>query len=210
MDERTFGSTPAAMYLARTLTKIDNKALTRAVSRRIKNTANTVNELLKAYEYGLLSPASIANTLRLMRLEISGGIEDDPMNFESDVRDLKSLVVKLCKNVQIGHIKYAIRLSTLGRKVEQAMHAPRKRAILGSLRTYEDGELENYYIRLAWDNDNHVRAGEVFTSNDLKTRIVNVNLPNRETFVDSVSPGLLHERSDKRCTRQGKPHMVKT
>jgi hypothetical protein len=210
MDEKTYGNTPAAMYLVRVLNKIDNKALTRSVSRRIKNTASTVNELLKAYEYGLLSPGSLSNTLRLMRLEISDNQEILPDNFDvADIWDT-ALVDKLRRNVQIGHIKYAIRLSTLGRKVEQAMQAPQKRAICIGVTEYEDGELWTYDVRLAWDDDNHVRAGEVFDSKTTQTRYVNVNLPTRDNFTDSVSAKLLHERSDKRCLRQGKPHMVKT
>jgi hypothetical protein len=115
MNELTFGDTPAAMYLARRCMAHRSSNLNRAVGRRITGTFEHVNDLVNAYSEGKLSAKTFANTLRLMREDVSKaetkvvGLGDFEFEFN------------LCKNVQIGSIKRAMSLAERARKVERKL-----------------------------------------------------------------------------------------
>jgi hypothetical protein len=117
MNKNTFGTTPAALCLFAKLSTIDSKPLNRAVGRRITNTNTQVAELVKCVENGYIKPSVVANSLRLMRLELVGEFYYDE-NYE---------VMNLCRNVQIGAIKAAMRLCFVQRKCEVIMKSPVQR-----------------------------------------------------------------------------------
>jgi len=189
MNEKTFGSTPAAMYLARVLNELGDESLNRSVGRRITNTTNAVNDLVYSYSIGFLPSKTVANCLRLMREEIVNEISYE-VNYEYNTRSSRVLVDKLRRNVQIGAIKRGIRLCQVARKAEKVMTRP----------AYFDGSL---FFRDK-PSGKVFEGGRVIQSDDKEIRIV-------RTFgigeVSDVTPELLVERSNKRCKRLGKAHM---
>lgn len=192
MDEKTFGSTPAAMYLVRTLNEIGNQSLSRSVGRRITTTSNAVNDLVYSYSLGFLTSKTVANCLRLMREEVTKD-EDSVFWMDLDLRSKKQslylLVDKLRRNVQIGAIKRGIRLCQVARKAEKRMESP-----YGC-----DNEGRKYFI--------DGQSGKCFQAGMILDGGRTVAI--RKFSVDEVSdvsPELLVERSNKRCKRLGKPH----
>ena len=190
LDEKTFGATPAAMYLVRTLNEIDNPVLTRSTGKRITVTCSMVAELVDAYEVGWISAKVLANTMRLMREEVTNDV------MVACTRQ-DQLVDKLRRNVQIGYIKKAIRQATVARKCETVMTAPHRKGIHFST-VGEAKEIAYFDNQL----DKHVHAGWIFDNGSSVTQ------PIIKDEVETVTPQLLHERSLRRCKRQGKPHAI--
>jgi hypothetical protein len=210
MDEMTFGKTPAAMYLARTLNELDNKSLSRSVGRSITATTNAVAQLMHAYGVGVLSPKVLANTLRLMRLEISPPDDEFALDWGnekqfSDEMQLRGLVDKLTKNVCVGVIKSAIRTATVASKAERVMVSPEKRGFATFINDDNFSQVREFSF---YDKqlDKEVICGSVALDRLSKEVDVYVYRPQPED-VDTITPELLVERSNRRCKRQGKPHM---
>lgn len=195
MNEKTFGSTPAAMYLARTLNELGNESLKRSVGRRITSTTSAVNDLVGSYERGFLPAKTVANCLRLMREEVTKD-EDSVFWMDLDLRSKKQslyhLVDKLRRNVQIGAIKRGIRLCQIARKAEHVMKSP--------YGLFDDGT--KYFQDI--QSGRVFEAGKIFEY--MGFDITAVKKFNRDEVSD-VTPELLVERSNKRCKRLGKPHM---
>lgn len=188
IPEVTFGSSPAAMYLARELNRLQDSVLLRNCGKRITATAKQVAELNYAYEYGFISPKTLANTLRLMRLEVT---EEPDTDFTSRLR----------KNVQIGTIKRGIRLATVSRKAERIMNAPISR----SSEIIDTGNSLDCYFTDSTSKKT-LCAGRIFQIEvDNYDPIITVAKYNTED-VDMVTSELLHARSEKRCIRLNKPH----
>lgn len=198
MDKNTFGNTPAAQYLARELARIGTPALTRSVGRRITSTNNIVNDLLYAYDAQAISTKTLANSLRLMREEVS-------------IEYTEYLVDQLRKNVQIGLIKRGLRLATISRKSERVMQNPEYRSSEREVLEV-DGGIETHYKFRDSNSGKMYSAGMVFHSDGTELFLANdgdVFIAHHEqSDVDDITPELLHERSDRRCLRQGKPHMT--
>jgi hypothetical protein len=194
MRTDTFGNTPAALYLVRELTRLNNKSLTRTIGKRITTTTKAVNELVNAYSENRISPKTLANTMRLMREEVVNEVvlTDDPD---------EQFAHRLRKNVQVGSIKQAIRVSTIARKDERVMVDPINRARSVKL---PDGDTE-YVFRDSESGILHVAGWSFIDSNGEK--YMGVTYPTISE-VDGNTAVKLMERSDKRCLRQGKPHMV--
>lgn len=186
----TFGSTPAAMYLARELNKLQDPTLLRNCGKRITATFKQVRELNQAYTVGEISPKTLANTLRLMRLEVTN---------EPDV----DFVNRLRKNVQIGCIKQGIRLATVGRKAERVMVNPQMRSSMKRV----NGELcaTAYYFTDS-TSKKQISAGYLFYPDHDHTVVETVVNRYSADEVETVTPKLLHERSERRCIRLNKPH----
>ncbi|PJB09487.1 MAG: hypothetical protein CO120_09880, partial [Gammaproteobacteria bacterium CG_4_9_14_3_um_filter_38_9] len=110
LDEKTFGDTPAAMYLARALNELNSLNTSRSAGKRITATRSQVADLEEAYIFGVLSSKTIANCLRLMRLEITS--QENPHTDHCKER----LIEQLIRNVQIGYIKKGLRLYSVARK----------------------------------------------------------------------------------------------
>ena len=189
--ETTYSSTPAGMYLARLMIELYNPTFARCVGKRITATNRSVAELLSGYETGSVSAKTVANCLRLMRLEISN--EVDPFN---GVESTERLIDQLRRNVQIGAIKRAIRLTTIARKAEHVMAKPGERA----RRTEVVDNLHLYKVVDTITNAEYTAGYSSLTDGDTWSSIIY-----REEFVD-IDPNLLHDRSLRRCTRLGKPH----
>ena len=195
LDEKTFGATPAAMYLVRTLNEIDNPVLTRSTGKRVTATCSMVAELVSAYECGWISAKVLANTMRLMREEVvhdyylAGLLEAE--------KTPERLVHQLQKNVRIGYIKKAIRQATVARKCETVMTAPHRKGVhfstVGKAKefAYFDNQL-----------DKHVHAGWLFDDGHSMIH------PIIKDEVETITPQLLHDRSLKRCKRLGKSHAI--
>jgi hypothetical protein len=154
--------------------------------------------LVSAYELGVIEAKTLANSLRLMREEITNEYKPVLNKFEDQLR----------RNVQIGYIKQGLRLATLARKVERVMSSPNNRARKVYSKDEDNPHLDvvEYFFK---DNQTgkDFKAGEFITVNsveDMPTISV-VNWPILED-ADDITPELLHLRSNRRCIRLGKSH----
>lgn len=189
--EDTFGRTPAALYLVRALNEIGNPILTRSVGKRLTATNRMVNELILGYQNESLEAKTVANTFRLMRQEIASEAKDTS----------QPLVDQLRRNVQIGYIKKGIRLTSVARRAERVMENPTERGL------WELQE-KNFSKIYFFDRQSQklICAGfERRYNNDDVDRYTN-RLELQE--VTDITAELLMERSNRRCLRQGKPHMT--
>lgn len=200
LSETTYGSTPAAVYLARTLNTLGNKTLMRNVGKRIVSSNKAVADLVRSYELCFLTAKTLANCLRLMREEIS--IAEIPED-----KSPEKLVEQLTRNIQIGVIKQGIRLSTLARKAERVMESPISRC------NFSKCTAEN--VIEFWFKDSNSNkiypAGSAFIEKDKHGTIIgNNNYPSvfQIKDVNDITPELLMRRSNKRCARLNKPHMT--
>lgn len=207
LDLNTFGKTPAAHYLVRTLNEIGSEALARSTGKRITATCTMVANLVYCYSRGRLDAKVLANTMRLMRKEVSS----EYWNFEYQSNAPMSkehLVHKLRQNIQIGHIKQAIRLATVGRKCEHVMTSPDGKGTLSDHAEYTDTQgrkiRNEYFSYFDKQLGKNVTAG-IRRFEDDKFDRQHAFIANSKEH-DDVSAQILHERSDRRCTRQGKPH----
>lgn len=186
----TFGSTPAAMYLVRELNKLQDPTALRNCGKRITATFKQVRELNRAYTVGEISPKTLANTLRLMRLEITNEPDSDFVN-------------RLRKNVQIGCIKQGIRLATVARKAERVMTNPQMRSSMKRVNTELDATA--YYFTDS-TSKKLISAGYLFHHNDDHIAVETIVNRYNVNEVEMITPELLHERSVRRCIRLNKPH----
>lgn len=191
IDQNTFGKTPAAKYLARELSRPGNDVLIKSVTRRIVSTNTAVNDLVSAYECERLSAKTLANCLRLMREEIA---KENSVN----------IIDQLRQNVQIGLIKRGIRQSTIARKAERVMVSPETRSIF-SAPQFCTGENKPYAVHYEFKDktSGHIYGAGLKTIPDGISHVYRVYADS----VKDVSPEILMERSNRRCARQGKPHM---
>lgn len=99
IDERTFGASPAAMYLARQL-EGKPQSLRRKCAAKIVNTQTQVKEILSAVGQSnkSLSLKTAAHMLSLLRTEVTNDTGDKNFPFEENLR----------RNVQIGAIKHGL------------------------------------------------------------------------------------------------------
>lgn len=205
MDINTFGKTPAAMYLVRFLDAIEDESLNRAISRRITSTNNAVRDLLNAYDCQNLSTKTIANCLRLMRQEIVTDVGCHSFTDDTTIDNLR-------RNVQIGIIKRGLRLCAISRKAERVMQNPDFRSSEREV-VEVDGGIETLYKFRDSQSGKLYSAGMVFKSDGTEPFFGmdgDVFITHHEqNDVDYITPELLHERSNRRCLRQGKPHMTK-
>jgi len=192
----TFGPTPGAEYLCRTLNEVGSELLLRSVGKQISSTAKLVKELVFSYQYGYLSPKTLANTLRLLREEVKYSA-----NYAGT--DKEYLVDQLRRNVQIGFIKRGLRVASIGRKAEHVMDNPYKRGV-----SIESANHHGTTIETVSFNDQqfgYFVAGKIFKeANELP--VVVTSKFNAEN-VDVITPGVLHARSQARCERLNKNHI---
>jgi len=188
LDEKTFGNTPAAMYLARALNELNSLNTSRSAGKRITATRSQVADLEEAYTIGVLPSKTVANCLRLMRLEITS--QENPYIDHSKER----LIEQLTRNVQIGYIKKGLRLCSVARKAERKLEVS----------TLEDGFGELTHTVKLFDRQSgkYINAGIIDASGH-KSKITVFS-----DDVETVTPEVLMTRSNRRCARQGKPHMA--
>lgn len=200
LSENTFGDTPAALYLVRALNKLNNPSVGRSVGKRITSSSKCVNELVQSYSEGTMSAKSVANCLRLMRLEVSSGISE--YAFPCSQR----LIDQLTRNVQIGLIKRAMRLCTIARKAERVMENPTQRGkIINFTRGSVLGDSVQYSFTDSTTKEQYT-AGSLF----MYPGYPMVTITNRFDLneIKDVTPELLMERSNRRCKRLGKAHTL--
>lgn len=191
IDQNTFGKTPAAKYLARELSRPGNDILVKSVTRRIVSTNTAVNDLVSAYESDELSAKTLANCLRLMREEVA---KENSVN----------IIDQLRQNVQIGLIKRGIRQSTIARKAERVMVSPDTRSCFSEPQ-FISGSENPYAVHYEFKDSTsgHVYAAGAKTLPEGKSYTYSLY---SDDVID-VTPEILMERSNRRCARQGKPHM---
>lgn len=204
MDPFTYGRTPAAMYLARKVNEINDAVLTRSCGKKITATNNTVSELIRAYETGACSAKTVANCLRLMRADISA-------------TECHYLVDQLCRNVQIGYIKRGLRLCHVARKGERVMENPDANSSRAEVVINEAApELgrtemaETFYYFIDYTNGAEYLAGssQTYAGNPWFSMTRTTSNGVMREDVQDTTPELLMERSNRRCLRLGKAHMV--
>jgi hypothetical protein len=197
LNQYTFGKTPAAEYLVRELNRINDPALTRSISTQLKNTRTLVTNLVDSYEDGILNPKTLANTLRLMRLEIINKLYWEEINCPSDHR----LAHKLSSNVQIGAIKAAIRLSSVACKSARIVKKSWRQNIhpFNTLVSSEDIKIFDKQLGI------NIVIGVKYIDENGYNIVCNKTIYASE--VETITPELLHQRSDARCLRLGKKHM---
>ena len=131
-----------------------------------------------------------ANLLRLLRDEAT------KIEFDDTVVDGK-FIAQLLRNVIIGNIKRAIRAVSTLRKIEVGNVNLKKIARKGATyRNGTDSEVISYEI-LGY-------AAGMVTKDGQYSR----QFPDYASITDPTTPELLAERSDRRCLRQGKAHMI--
>lgn len=202
LSEHTYGDTPAALYLVRALNELNDEAVTRSVGKRITANSKCVNDLVHAYSVGELPAKTVANCLRLIRQEVS---IPSPITEFSPNR----LIEQLTRNVQIGLIKKAMRLCTVARKAERVMENPERRASTRTLNCEDGLWQEVHYSFIDSTSNEKYDAGYVYKSlyGENPKPIPMTNIFNFDDIKD-VTSELLMERSNRRCKRLGKPHMV--
>ncbi len=188
LDEKTFGDTPGAMYLARALNDLNSQTSLRSAGKRITATRKQVNELENSFFEHRLSAKTVANCLRLMRFEISEQVNDHPLNCK------ERLIEQLIRNVQIGYIKRGIRLCSVARKAERKLETAK---LEDSYRVSDEISLVKLFDS---QSKRYVVAGMIENG---KKHLAIIDSHQIET----VTPELLMERSDRRCKRLGKPHV---
>lgn len=207
LSEFTYGCTPAAMYLVRTLNEISNASLTRSCGKKITATNRAVVDLMSAYEEGSCSAKTVANCMRLMRAEITASIGEPGHSKES-------LVDQLCKNVQIGYIKRGMRLCQVARKGERVMENPSARSSKTEVVTSGDGEFgepdmtETFYYFVDHTNGAEYLAGssQTYAGDPWIADTATASIRMRQEDIQDMTPEILMDRSNRRCLRLGKAH----
>lgn len=184
----TFGSTPAAIYLVKTLNSIDDPSLNKNISRSIIKVSTQVSELVSAYTIGKLSSTTVANSLRLMRLDIPSKI-----NF-LDEKSERTLAIKLACNVMISYIKRAGRMCEVAARNRRVMANPDERGIF-----FEGSMLKDAVVGYVnKDTGRMTIAGSV--NKDGTTSVAPVDLYSCQI----VNEHILMQRSKKRLARLNK------
>jgi hypothetical protein len=188
LDENTFGDTPAAMYLVRALNELDSLRMLRSAGKRITATRKQIVDLEEAYTVGVLPSKTVANCLRLMRLDITS--QENPYTDYGKER----LIEQLIRNVQIGYVKKGMRLCSVARKAERKLEVS----------TLEDGGNKLIHIVKLYDrqSEKYIPVG-IINSEGVKTKTTVFS-----SEVETVTPEVLMARSNRRCARLGKPHMA--
>ena len=178
----TFGNSPAALYLDRELAKLGNKYLARKIGARIHATNFQVDEIWRSFMSGKMSSKTATHVLSLMRNEVRDSTPVyDIGNMFKEVNRIETLIDKLCRNVQIGAIKHALgEISTHGKFIKSNIKEMHRAAAWNTEGTYRFERQMNEMRNPSW---------------------------NTEYFlVKDGAESMLMSKSDKRCTRQGKPH----
>jgi hypothetical protein len=199
LDLNTFGKTPAANYLARRLIELGSKKLSRACTVRVNAFNTNVAGVVSAVASESMDAKVAANLLRLLREEATGinlqveGVHPDELMF----------VDNLLRNVIIGHIKSAMRKTSVMRKIENGSKdintiTKKGSRVVSGLHIVD----VDYYIM------GH-RAGYLSTDvecgpGEFPSGVFHPVKPSIGGIEDPTTPELLHERSLKRCKRQGK------
>jgi hypothetical protein len=189
-DATTFGKTPAGLYLVRFLNE-NNPRAGKACSVRAQTFNMNVNQIEQAVRTGM-TPRVAANLLRLLRDEATTIDFDDTI-----IKDGK-FIAQLLRNVIIGNIKRALRVVSTLRKIENGNTNPAQLSRKAAVHTIP-GINATYYTILGYP------AGVIHDDGDFYRQI-----PDYDQIFDETTPELLMERSDRRCLRQGKPHMINT
>jgi len=196
IPENTFGETPAAMYLCRRLNEDQNSVALRSAGRRISGTAAQVRQLITAYEANYIGPKTLANSLRLMREEISSEPKPKENTFEDQLR----------RNVQIGYIKQGIRLASVARKAEHVMSSPQSKGRKFNEIDYGNGlKVQEIYF-CDQQSGKTIKAGELYSNSKTNEKVGLIVHTPVMSEVDDITPELLHLRSNRRCLRLGKAH----
>lgn len=186
----TFGNTPASLYLVRVLNE-RNPSAVRLCSVRTRSFNTNVNEIEYCVEHGTMTAHTAANLLRLLRLEAT------TIAFDDSVVEGK-FIAQLLRNVIIGNIKRAIRRVEILRKVENGNSTITKVGQKANGHVLSpNGQLPIHFHILGYP------AGMLDADGDYH-RVV----PTYSSITDNTTPELLMERSNRRCLRQKKPHMM--
>lgn len=186
MHEKTFGNTPAAKLLTAELSKQNSRYLDKAVGKRITSTNTQVSEILNSVYHEAMSASVAANCLRMMR---------------DEVRDSECgwYAIQLCKNVQIGAIKKAMRLCFIYSKIDTALKNPDKNCEceIEAVGNEETGNswLTHYYMYL---NDTRVLVASKYENEDSSY------LTKMSVFAEDIEPNfedILNDRSTKRKSK---------
>lgn len=105
LDKTTFGKTPAALYLADYLNKLEQPLVTKRTGKILTGFRNTFTQLEKANNVGILTAHNLARVIGSMR-----------ENFFVDVGD--ELASNLVTNILVGEMKILLRKSSNIRKIE--------------------------------------------------------------------------------------------
>lgn len=189
LDIYTFGKTPAGQYLARFLNE-NNPRAGKACSVRAQTFNTNVNQIEQAVRTGM-TPRVAANLLRLLRDEAT------TIDFDDTIKDGK-FIAQLLRNVIIGNIKRALRAVSTLRKIENGNINPAQLFRKAAVHTVP-GQTTMYYTIVGYPAGMVLEDGSYFRQ-----------FPDYDQIFDETTPELLMERSNRRCLRQGKQHMINT
>ena len=190
LEINTYGKSPAAHHLVRTLNFYNIKSLNRACTVRINNGYDNVKAIVKSVDERTMSPAVAANLLRLLRLEASS----TRLPYFHDGEFISQLV----RNVIIGNIKSVVRKIQIIRKIESGNVDENKLTRVGKLLEGELKYVQDYTI-LGYG------AGTIFTKEDVNSpyRLIR-QVPSFYEIQESINADLLHKKSLDRGIRQNK------
>jgi ssDNA-specific exonuclease RecJ len=115
------------------------------------------------------------------------------------------IIHQLRRNVQIGHIKRAIRLATIARKAERVMTSPDMKASDVSGKALSDVTEFSYYFTDSQSNKKYLAGVTIRDEADENFVLIHKF---KLSDVETITPELLHERSERRCIRLKKPHTI--
>ena len=184
LEKFTYGRTPAAIYLAAHLNKLNDPKLMRKVSHRLAEFRTLLNELEASNTEGSLSLRSLGSIVSMLNASAKLKKEELLAAGHTD-----TLVLHLMTNLMVGDSKSLLRRA--GRaKVLTRLGQQTHREVNGALETSE-GEIfsEEGYLVGVRKPDNTVQ-GFKFTAGEME---------------DTTTPEHLAEKSRRNLARRGKP-----
>lgn len=105
LDKTTFGKTPASLYLADYLNKLDNQIVAKRSGKILTGFRSTLTQLENANNINILSAHNLARIISSMREKIFINVGDE-------------LASNLVTNIIVGEMKSLLRKSSNIRKIE--------------------------------------------------------------------------------------------
>jgi hypothetical protein len=179
IDENTFGKNPAAKFLARELNKINDQKLNTIAGHRITSTSTAVGELVTSYDNGHISLKTFSFIINLMRTNII------------ETNNPPELVYQLIRNIQLSYIRSSLRKAEIAKRIDKSTTRKMKNAKPQKMVVYVDKSTGVSY-----------NICSSFDGSFIKNKVPLSHIQDKKTST------LLSQKSDARCLRQGKPHML--
>ena len=107
LNSKTFGKSPAAIYLAELLTTVNSPKFARKVSRTLADFNELINQIEASNEAGILSAHNIGCLAAMLRIQAQETWLDDDVMITANEHGLMNhtLVNNLIRNILTGRVK---------------------------------------------------------------------------------------------------------